>query len=186
MFGRRAPISLHSTRLGHVRFQRDRAAHDIQIAVVTLMNTGEICNREVVVAYRHTTLEEAARLMREQHVGSLVVVVDRASERVPVGILTDRDIVLSVVASDPDHLSFLSVSDAMSDDLLAAVEDTTLPDALKLMQERGVRRLPVVDQVGTLVGIVTADDVIRFLADELNQVVNLMSHEEHTERQSRV
>jgi len=150
------------------------------------MTVGSICKRNVAVAPKGESIVDAAKRMRLLHVGTVIVVEQRDGRQVPVGILTDRDIVLSVVASDPDHLSFLSVSDAMSDDLLAAVEDTTLPDALKLMQERGVRRLPVVDQVGTLVGIVTADDVIRFLADELNQVVNLMSHEEHTERQSRV
>lgn len=100
--------------------------------------------------------------------------------------MTDRDIVLSVVASDAEHLPFLAVNDAMSDELLTAVEDTSLPDALKLMQERGVRRLPVVDHAGALVGIVTADDVIRFLADELGQVVKLMSHEEQAERRYRV
>jgi CBS domain-containing protein len=106
---------------------------------------------------------------------------------VPAGILTDRDIVLSIVASDAEHLPFLSVNDAMSDDLLTASEETSLPDALKLMQERGVRRrLPVVDHTGALVGIVTADDVIRFLAEELGQVVKLMNHEEQVERRYRM
>jgi CBS domain-containing protein len=66
------------------------------------------------------------------------------------------------------------------------VEDTSLADALKLMQERGVRRLPVVDHTGALVGIVTADDVIRFLADELGQVVKLMGQEDRIERRYRV
>jgi CBS domain-containing protein len=74
----------------------------------------------------------------------------------------------------------------MSDDLLTASEETSLPDALKLMQERGVRRLPVVDHGGALVGIVTADDVIRFLAEELGQVVKLMNHQEQVERRYRV
>jgi CBS domain-containing protein len=90
------------------------------------------------------------------------------------------------VASDAEHLPFLSVNDAMSDDLLTAPEETSLPDALKLMRERGVRRLPVVDHAGALVGIVTADDVIRFLAEELGQLVKLMNHEEQVERRYRV
>jgi CBS domain-containing protein len=150
------------------------------------MTIGSICKRNVAVAPKGESIVDAAKRMRLLHVGTVVVVDQREGKQVPVGILTDRDIVLSIVASDAEHLPFLTVSDAMSDDLLTAVEDTTLPDALKLMQERGVRRLPVVDHAGALAGIVTADDVIRFLADELSQVVKLMNHEEQVERRYRV
>ena len=150
------------------------------------MTIGSICKRNVAVAPKAESIVDAAKRMRLLHVGTLIIVDQREGKQVPIGMLTDRDIVLSVVASDPHHLPFLSVSDAMSDDLLTAVEDTTLTDALKLMQERGVRRLPVVDHAGTLIGIVTADDVIRFLADELNQVVKLMNQEERVERHYRV
>src|SRR3990172_12628772 len=62
------------------------------------MNVGEICNRIVMFAYRGTSLTDAARLMREHHVGSLVVVDETAQGRVPVGMLTDRDIVVAAVA----------------------------------------------------------------------------------------
>ncbi len=150
------------------------------------MTIGSICKRNVAVVPKGESIVDAAKRMRLLHVGTVVVVDQREGKQVPVGILTDRDIVLSIVASDAEHLPFLNVSDAMSDDLLTAVEDTTLSDALRLMQDRGVRRLPVVDHAGTLSGIVTADDVIRFLADELNQVVKLMNHEERVERQYRV
>jgi CBS domain-containing protein len=150
------------------------------------MNVGSICKRNVVVAPTREMIVDAARRMRMLHVGTVIVVEEREGKRMPVGILTDRDIVLSLVASNAEHLPFLTVKDAMSDDLLTAAEDTSLSDALRLMQERGVRRLPVVDHVGALVGIVTADDVIRFLAEELGQVVKLMNHEEQTERRYRV
>lgn len=150
------------------------------------MTIGSICKRHVVIVPKGESIVDAAKRMRMLHVGTVIVVEERHGTQVPVGILTDRDIVLSVVASDAEHLPFLAVNDAMSDDLLTAAEDTSLPDALKLMQERGVRRLPVVDHAGALVGIVTADDVIRFLADELGQVVKLMSHEEQAERRYRV
>lgn len=72
------------------------------------MNAGEICNREVVVAYRNLSLVEAAKLMREHHVGSLVVVVDRLSERVPVAMLTDRDLTVAVIAKELNHTSSTS------------------------------------------------------------------------------
>jgi CBS domain-containing protein len=150
------------------------------------MTIGSICRRNVVVVPKGESIVDAAKRMRMLHVGTVIVVEERDGTRVPVGILTDRDIVLSIVASDAEHLPFLSVSDAMSDDLLTAGEETSLPDGLKLMQERGVRRLPVIDHAGALVGIVTADDVIRFLAEELGQVVKLMNHEEQVERRYRV
>jgi len=150
------------------------------------MTIGSICKRSVVVSPRDESIVDAAKRMRMLHVGTVIIIEERDRMQVPVGILTDRDIVLSIVASDPEHLPFLSVGDAMSDDLLTAGEDTSLPDALKLMQERGVRRLPVVDHAGALVGIVTADDVIRLLAEELSQVVKLMNHEEQVERRYRI
>jgi len=150
------------------------------------MTLGSICKRNVAVALRNEMVVDTARRMRMLHVGTVVIVEDRQGKHVPVGILTDRDIVLSIVASDAEHLPFLSVGDAMSDNLLTAYEDTSLTDGLRLMQERGVRRLPVVDHAGTLVGIVTADDVIRFLAEELGQVAKLINQEEQVERRYRV
>jgi CBS domain-containing protein len=150
------------------------------------MTIGSICKRNVVVAPKGESVVDAAKRMRMLHVGTVVVIRERDGTQVPVGILTDRDIVLSIVASDAEHLPFLAVSDAMSDDLVTAREDTSLADALKLMQGRGVRRLPVVDHTGALAGIVTADDVIRFLAEELGQLVQLMNHEEQVERRYRV
>jgi CBS domain-containing protein len=151
-----------------------------------VMTIGAICKRNVAVVPKGESIVDAAKRMRILHVGTVIVVEERDGLQVPVGILTDRDIVLSVVASNSEQLPFLMVADAMSDDLLTAVEDTSLADALKLMQERGVRRLPVVDHIGALVGIVTADDVIRFLADELGQVVKLMGQEDRIERRYRV
>jgi CBS domain-containing protein len=150
------------------------------------MTVGVICTRSVVVAPKGESIVDAAKRMRMLHVGTVVVVNEGDEKRVPLGILTDRDIVLSVVASDPDHLRFLTVDDAMSDDLVTAPEDTGLADALTLMQERGIRRLPVVDHAGSLVGIVTVDDVVRFMASEMARLATLMNREEQVERRYRV
>jgi CBS domain-containing protein len=150
------------------------------------MTVGVICTRSVVVAPKGESIVDAAKRMRMLHVGTVVVVNEGDEKRVPLGILTDRDIVLSVVASDPDHLRFLTVDDAMSDDLVTAPEDTGLADALTLMQERGIRRLPVVDHAGSLVGIVTVDDVVRFMAAEMARLATLMNREEQVERRYRV
>jgi len=150
------------------------------------MTIGSICKRNVVMAPKDEGIVDAAKRMRMFHVGTVIVVTERDGRQVPIGILTDRDIVLSVVASDAEHLPFLTVGDAMSNELATAFEDDGLADALELMQQRGVRRLPVVDHTGALVGIVTADDVIRFLSEELGQLVQVMNREEQLERRYRV
>ena len=148
------------------------------------MNAGELCNREVVIAYRNTTLVEAAKLMREHHVGSLVVVVDRLSERVPVGILTDRDIVVAVVAKELDPRT-LTVGEVIGGELLAVHEKDTIPDALRLMRERGVRRLPVLTHSGALAGILTIDDLLELIAEELGGFVRTISRERVREVRAR-
>jgi CBS domain-containing protein len=140
------------------------------------MNIGEVCNREVVVAYKTMTLPEAAKLMREHHVGSLVVVVDRLSERVPVGMLTDRDLAIAVLAKEVDART-LAVRDVMSTELFTVREQDSITDALRLMRERGVRRVPVLTHSGALAGIVTIDDVLDILAEELADVVHAIERE---------
>ena len=148
------------------------------------MNAGELCNREVIFAYRTTTLVEAAKLMREHHVGSLVVVVDRLSERVPVGILTDRDIVVAVVAKELDPRT-LTVGEVIGGELLAVHEKDAIPDALRLMREKGVRRLPVLTHSGALAGILTIDDLLELMAEELGGFVRTISRERVREVRSR-
>jgi CBS domain-containing protein len=149
------------------------------------MTVGDICKRNVVVAPKGETIVDAAKRMRFSHVGNVVVVEYRDGKPFPIGILTDRDIVLSTVASNSDQLPYLMVGEAMTDDVVTAREDTSVDDALSVMQQRGVRRLPVVDASGALVGIISVDDVIRHLADELNGLVKLMSREQQLEHQFR-
>ena len=148
------------------------------------MNAGELCNREVVFAYRDVRLVEAARLMREHHVGSLVVVVDRLSERVPVGILTDRDIVVAVVAKELDPRT-LAVGDVMTGELLTIREKDGISDALRLMREKGVRRVPVITHSGALAGILTIDDLLELVAEELGDFVRAIGRERVRETRAR-
>jgi CBS domain-containing protein len=148
------------------------------------MNAGEICNREVVVAYKDMTLPEAARLMRDHHVGSLVVVVNRLSERVPVGMLTDRDLTIAVLAKDLDPRT-LRVSEVMGSELYTLREQDSVTDALRLMRERGVRRLPVLTHSGALAGILTIDDVLDIVAEQLSDVVHAIERERARETRLR-
>jgi CBS domain-containing protein len=140
------------------------------------MNAGEICNREVVIAYREMNLTEAAKLMREHHVGSLVVVVERAKERVPVGILTDRDIVVAAVAKELD-VRKLTVGEVMSGGVFVVREQDGLAEVLRAMREHGVRRVPVVTPSGALAGLLTIDDLLELVAEELGDFVRTVGHE---------
>jgi len=124
--------------------------------------------------------------MRTSHVGSLVVVEARGGRHYPVGIVTDRDIVVSVVAGDPDRINYLLVDDVMSDDLVTAREDESIEAALQRMEAHGVRRLPVVDNDGALAGIFTLDDVLEYLTEQQSKLVALVAREQRRERQYRV
>lgn len=148
------------------------------------MSAGEYCNREVVIVARSESIREAIDLMRRYHVGDVVVVEKRGEAPVPVGILTDRDIVLEVLAEGVD-LDAVTIGDVMSFDLVTVPEDTSLLDVLALMGEKGVRRLPVVNRAGELVGILTVDDLLELLAEQLNDIVRLLARERSHEARCR-
>lgn len=141
---------------------------------------GDLCSRNPAIVRRSTTLGEAARLLRDRHVGCLVVVDEIRDGHLPVGVLTDRDIVTAVVARDTNP-ALLRVGEAMSDDLLTAHEDASLHHALALMQHRHVRRLPVVDAAGLLLGLLSADDVLQLLADELHRLADALAGQRQVE-----
>lgn len=148
------------------------------------LTTGEICTRSVSFAQRGMPLDEAARLMREDHVGCLVVVDEAAGQRLVVGLLTDRDIVTAVVAAGVDPAT-LSVGEVMSTDLVTAREDDSLIDLMRVMRRKGVRRVPVVGGQGELIGLATLDDVLAILAEELSLLVAAIDSEGQRERQMR-
>jgi predicted transcriptional regulator len=150
------------------------------------MPIGELCNRDVVVATADANLLVAARLMRSHHVGDIVVVEERDGRKFPTGILTDRDIVIELVAEEIDPVSVsISVGDVMSSRLFTLDENTDLLDAVTQMRGEGVRRLPVVDAAGALVGMLTLDDALEVLADALSDLVTLTRQEQHRERRTR-
>jgi CBS domain-containing protein len=148
------------------------------------MSVGAICNREVVVVEAGASVANAARLMRDYHVGDLVVAQERAGERVPTGIVTDRDIVVGVLARDvaPDTLT---VADIMSRDLLTARENDGVLETLTRMRAKGVRRVPVVTDNGVLAGILTLDDLLETLAEIADNLAHLVAREQSRERAQR-
>jgi CBS domain-containing protein len=150
------------------------------------MTLGDICKRNVVTCRPTDTVVAAAQFMRTFHVGDVVVIAERDWKRAPIGILTDRDIVVSVIAQDPADLETLTVGDVMSRDLITARESDTLEDALERMDLNGIRRLPIVDRDGSLAGIVSFDDVLGVVSTELTNLARLVNREQRREQVKRV
>ena len=149
------------------------------------LTAGDICKRKVIAGYRQTTLVAAAQMMREDHVGAVVVVDEENGSRRVCGLVTDRDIVMSVVATGL-HPEPLYLEDIMSDKLVTVGEADSLTDLMRAMRDHGVRRLPVVGANDELMGIVTMDDALRILVRELNMLVGTMDtaiKQEHVRRQ---
>jgi CBS domain-containing protein len=145
------------------------------------LNAGDICTRSVICAYRNMTVDEAARLMREQHVGSLVVIDETEQGRVVVGMLTDRDIVTAVVAKDVDA-STLRVGDVMAEDVATVREEDSLHDVAALMRHRRVRRMPVTAAQQRLVGLIAIDDLLRVAAEDLNALAQAVAEQPRVEQ----
>lgn len=148
------------------------------------MAIGEICSREVVFARKDETVSAAAKLMRENHVGCLVVSDDQDGQRVPVGMVTDRDVTVAVVAPGLDADAIL-VGDIMSSELLSIQDDAGIAETVELMRMRGIRRLPVTDANGALVGLIAADDILGLLAEEIAGLAGMITREEKRERVTR-
>jgi CBS domain-containing protein len=148
------------------------------------MTVGKICNREVVITTPEATLIAVAKLMREYHVGDVVVVNARGDEKVPVGIITDRDIVLAIVASEID-LDAVLAGDIMSHELLTAGEQESIWDVLQRMRSHGVRRLPVVNTRGGLEGILSVNDFLELISDELLALAQVATRQQQREKEIR-
>jgi CBS domain-containing protein len=146
------------------------------------MNVSKLCRRDVVTIRPYEELMSAAELMREHHVGYLVVVQPdlQNDAQKPVGVLTDRDIVVTVIARQLDPRAF-RVEDVMTRDPVVVGETDSLDKALESMNRIGVRRLPVVGSRGQLVGVIALDDAIRVLADELGNVAGSIRNEQRVE-----
>jgi len=149
------------------------------------MPIGEFCNREVVFATRETSIPEAAQLMRKFHVGDLVVVDEIDRKRVPVGIVTDRDIVIEIVSQSLDFNEF-SVGDIMSPQLISVQEKEGVFETIRLMRAKGIRRIPVVNQEGGLEGIVSADDILDLLAEEMTELARVVPREQEREAKTKI
>jgi CBS domain-containing protein len=147
------------------------------------MSLTDLCNRSPVTIAADASLVEAAQLMRARHVGFLVVTPNGAAGR-PIGVLTDRDIVVEVVSEGVDPTR-VAVVDAMTREPLLVASDTSPEQVLAQMRAFGVRRAPVVDAAGFLVGVVALDDLLDWLAGAIGDVAAVVRHEQRVENELR-
>ena len=138
------------------------------------MRVGEICNRNVVVVEGDASIVEASKLMRKHNVGDVLVVEALNQPQAPIGIVTDRDIAVHVVAGEVAPES-IAIRDAMSFDLVTVDENEGVVETITLFRQRKIRRIPVVDNQGILVGILTVDDVIDLVAELLSDIAKLIA-----------
>ena len=144
------------------------------------MDVAGLCRYRAVSIEPGADLVDAARMMREHHVGFLVVSEDGP----PLGVITDRDIVLEAVATGVDPRA-VTVLDAMTRDPVTLAAETPLEEALDSLRIAGVRRAPIVDDGGRLVGVLSVDDVVDHLALQLGAVAGSLRHEQAIERIAR-
>lgn len=144
------------------------------------MSIKELCTRALVAVGRDDTVFKAAELMRENHVGDVLVTERKQDKTSPVGIVTDRDIIVEVVAPGLDP-KVITVGDIMVPHLSVIEEDAEVFHAIKLMTSKGIRRLPVIDKYGSLVGILTLDDLLMMMAKESFSIAMLLKNEQKNE-----
>lgn len=148
------------------------------------MPINECCKLDVVCCDPELSLPDTAALMRKHHIGDVIVVEARSGTRTPVGIVTDRDIVVETMALQLDATLF-TAGDIMNTPLVTVKENAGFVETLRLMRTHGVRRMPVVTNNGALYGMVTADDIVRLLALELSLITEAMSGQMAHERRLR-
>ncbi len=146
------------------------------------MPVGEFCNRQVVIARPESDIVAVAKLMREHHVGDVVIVEGKEGEvQVPLGIITDRDLVIELLALEVPQDS-VNVGDVMSYELITCLESDGLWDVLKRMQSKGIRRMVVVNDEGGLIGILTVDDLLELLAEEMTALAKVAMGQQAREK----
>jgi len=148
------------------------------------MSISDFAVHNVVVASRDTTALEASRLMRHHHVGTVVVVEEAEGMRKPVGIVTDRDLVVEVMAGGVDP-NGVKLGELTLRPPVTVNRNASYAETVRLMAVNGVRRMPVTDSSGALVGIITLDDMLRQLASPLAALSDLASRARHYEERTR-
>lgn len=145
------------------------------------MRVDNLCNRNVIVVEQEANVLSAAKLMREHHVGSLIIIDSNSNGKKPIGIVSDRDIVIKVLAKE-FSLEKTKLNDIMDRDLICVRDSDDTMDTVRIMCMEGIRRVPVIDSAGDLIGLLAMDDVFEMLADELSNLAVLICRQQKHER----
>jgi CBS domain-containing protein len=140
------------------------------------MTISSICTHRVITVDRQIDIVAAATVMRDNHIGYLIVTDASSDGSSPIGVLTDRDIVVKVTAKDVDPHT-LTVGDVMTPEPLTAAEDDGISATLHRMRQLGVRRVPVVGARGQVTGVLSIDDVVDHLVNQLGDVAGSIRNE---------
>ncbi|MEN6512693.1 CBS domain-containing protein [Methanoculleus sp.] len=127
------------------------------------MGIVKCCREQVVAVSLDTPAVDVARIMGEKNVGSVVVI---SSDNRPAGILTDRDLAVRVMAQEKNP-GEVRAKEVMTRDVVTFQDSMGIYEAIRKMTDEGIRRMPVVDDAGKLIGIVTMDEIIRMLGEEM-------------------
>lgn len=148
------------------------------------MKLKELCTPDVASCTADVSALHAARLMRDHHVGDLVILDENSEDGTPIGIVTDRDIVVEVLARDRDPAKVI-LRDIMRVPLVIARASEEVEQALERMRAHGVRRVPMLDDDGKLAGIVSLDDLLRRLAADAAALTEVIAREQDREHRAR-
>lgn len=149
------------------------------------MTVGEFCRTDVAVVDRNSTVVDVARQMRGLHVGDVVVCEPDNGISKPIGIITDRDIVVGVIALEIP-MEVIRVEDVMTPSLVTVNRNAGVYETVQLMETYGARRLPVVDNDGSLYGIVSSADLLEVIGEELSALARLPAKQRLKEQKIRL
>jgi CBS domain-containing protein len=144
------------------------------------MLVGTLCSHRPVTVSMGAPISEAARMMRDRHVGAVIVTESHQGRPRVVGMITDRDIVRAQLERTAD-LSRLSAGEVMTRNPLVIGGDESVDGAIANLRARGVRRAPVVTPDGTLIGLISADDLLSHVAHKLIGLAEIVGSQRRPE-----
>lgn len=148
------------------------------------MSLRQYCDNEVSLLTQDSSILEAAQVMRKNHVGEVIIVEHQKAKTIPLGIVTDRDLVIEIMAMEVD-VEKINLGSIMCFELITVSDDTSLNDALEIMQINGIRRAPVIDGSGALIGLINIESILKILTQDMTKLLKLFNTEKRIEKTRR-
>lgn len=136
-----------------------------------IMTIKKLCTQGVITIRKEATLKAVSELMLKNHIGSIVVVETINGKQIPAGIVTDRDIALTIGTMEKP--GEIRIEQIMQSHPIVIKESDGLYETIVKMHKHGVKRLPVINGDGALCGIITADDILALMGEEISQLTKI-------------